>query len=118
MVWCIDGRVLHSIQPQYTQLMNEVFSTGVEFSLTIGLMLVLYVLPGWGFMCWIWPAKNRPWGERLGLAAELEPCPLSHHHAVDLSTWPASWAARGLGTERRRAGDVALVVHPPSATLA
>ena len=33
--------------------------------------ILLYVVPGWALLLWLWPKARLAWGERLGVAAGL-----------------------------------------------
>lgn len=37
----------------------------------LGVTVLLYVVPGWALLAWLWPRKQLLWAERLGIAAGL-----------------------------------------------
>lgn len=75
--------------------MSEVISTGLDLCLTTAIGLVLYVLPGWGLIQWIWRPSMLSWGEQLGLAASLS---LALYPVLTLWSYLIGWQAGPLIT--------------------
>ncbi|MBN1920432.1 MAG: DUF1616 domain-containing protein, partial [Anaerolineae bacterium] len=46
----------------------EVGGAFVDIVGALGIALLLYVLPGWALLAWLWPASSLSWVERLALS--------------------------------------------------
>ena len=78
----LDGALYRNHQPQDAQMAFRLaydprwmlLDLGLAAVSGAGLMLVaglLYVVPGWALLAWLWPENRLTWAERLGLATGL-----------------------------------------------
>jgi hypothetical protein len=68
----------------------------------LGITVLLFVVPGWGLLAWLGPARHLSWPEKLGLAGGIGlavlPLLLLWSHVVGLHPGPRlAWLPAGLG---------------------